>query len=157
MVSQYGLNKNIVFLGPQDKISLIDLVSSSKLTIYPSTLDAFSLVILESLACGTPVIAYDILAVNYIFNNCKAVLRCPVNNIPVMASNVMFLLENECLRNRLSKEAEKYASSFDWKEVIRAEKEAYFEVIEWFNSRAKMSSKRYTNPPKKIKNGFRYK
>jgi len=134
MISQYGLTKNIVFLGPQDKNSIIDLVGSSRLTIYPSTLDTFSLTVLESLACGTPVIAYNIPAIKYNFGKCKAVLRCPVKDKTSMAKNVIFLLENEDLRTKLSKEAKKYVSDFDWKKVAKAEKEAYSKVVEWFNS-----------------------
>lgn len=135
MISQYGLTKNIVFLGQQDQDSLIDLVRSSKLTIYPSILDTHPLVVLESLACGTPVVAYDIPAIKYNFGKCKAVLRCPIKDKVSMAKNVQFLLENEGLRTRLSKEAKEYVIHYDWRDVISAEKQAYFKVIEWFNSR----------------------
>jgi len=134
MVSRYGLTKNIIFLGPQDKNSIIDLVRSSKLTINPSVLDTFSLVVLESLACGTPNIAYNIPAIKYNFCKCKAVFLCPVKDKASMAKEVVSLLENEDLRNRLSKEAKEYAGNFDWKKVVKAEKEAYFKVVEWFNS-----------------------
>jgi glycosyltransferase involved in cell wall biosynthesis len=134
MISRYGLTKNIVFLGSQEKNSIIDLVGSSKLTIYPSTLDTFSLVVLESLACGTPTITYDIPAITHNFRKCKAVLSSPVKDKASMAKNVISLLENEDLRTKLSKEAKEYASDYDWKKVVRAEKEAYFKVIEWFNS-----------------------
>jgi glycosyltransferase involved in cell wall biosynthesis len=134
-ISRYDLTKNVVYLGPQDKDSIFDLVKSSKLTIYPSFFDSFGLVILESLACGAPVIAYDILAVRYNFCKCKAVLRCPIGDTSSIAKNLIFLLENEDLRTKLSKEAKEYSSNFDWKKVVRAEKEAYFNVIKWFNFR----------------------
>jgi len=133
-ISRYGLTKNVVYLGPQDKDSIFDLVKSSKLTIHPSLFDAFPLVILESLACGTPVIAYDIRAVRYNFCKCKAVLRCPVEDKASVAKKVILLLQNNGLRMKLSKEAKEYANDYDWKNVVRAEKEAYFKVIDWFNS-----------------------
>lgn len=135
IISQYGLTKNVVFLGPQDRNAIADLVGSSKLTIYPSTLDVFPLVVLESLACGSPVIAYDILAVRYNFHKCRAVLLCSVKDNVSMAKNILSILENEDLRSKLSNLAKEYASNFDWKTVVKAEKEAYFKVIEWFNSR----------------------
>ena len=134
MVSRYSLSKNIVFLGEQKESSLRNLVKSSKLTLNPSMLDPFSLVTLESLACGIPVVAYNIPAIKNIFGLCDAVLRCPIGGMASMAKNVQFLLENEDLRTKLSKEAREYASNYDWRKVIRAEKEAYFKVIRWFIS-----------------------
>jgi glycosyltransferase involved in cell wall biosynthesis len=131
-ISQYGLTENVKYLGPQDKDSIVSLVKSSKLTVYPSVLDSFGLVILESLACGVPVIAYDTLAVKYNFSNCKAVLQCPLKDKASIAENVKFLLGDESIRDKLSMEAKIYAKNFDWKKVIQAEKEAYFKVIEWF-------------------------
>jgi glycosyltransferase involved in cell wall biosynthesis len=137
MILQYDLTNNIVFLGQQDQHSLIDLVCSSKLTIYPSTLDAFPLVVLESLACGTPVATYDIPAIKHNFGACKAVLRCPIKDNASMAKIIEFLLVNEDLRSRLSKEAKEYVGNYDWRNVVRVEKEAYFKVIEWFNSKTR--------------------
>jgi glycosyltransferase involved in cell wall biosynthesis len=134
LIHRYGLARNVVFLGQKDHDSIIDLVKSSKIAIYPSLLDVFSLTVLESLACGVPVVAYDIPAIKYNFHDCKAVLRSPAKNTARMARNVIFLLENEELINELSKEARKYASNFDWKKVVKAEKEAYLKVIEWSNS-----------------------
>jgi len=134
LIHRYGLARNVIFLGQQDSDSIINLVKSSKITIYPSILDVFSLTVLESLACGIPVIAYDIPAIKYCFHGCKAVLCSPVKDTARMARNVIFLLEDEARRNELSKEARKFANNFDWKKVVKAEKEAYLKVIEQFNS-----------------------
>jgi len=134
MILQYDLTKNVTLLGQQDEDPLIDLVSSSKLTIYPSALDAYGLVVLESLACGTPVVAYDIPAIKHNFGNVKAVLRCSPGDKIGMVRKIQFLLENEDFRTRISKEAKEHVSKYDWRNVVRAEKEAYFKVIEWFNS-----------------------
>jgi len=134
MIFQYDLTRNIVFLGQQDQDSIIDLVRSSKLTIYPSVSDTYGLVVLESLACGRPVVAYDIPAIRHNFGNVKAVLRGPVEDKMAMVKNIQFLLENEDFRTRISKEAKEHVSKYDWRNVVRAEKEAYFKVIEWFNS-----------------------
>jgi glycosyltransferase involved in cell wall biosynthesis len=134
IIHSYGIANNVAYLGAQSRASLIDLIMSSKLMIYPTRLDSFSLAILESLACGRPVVTYNILATKYNFFKCKGVLRCPVGNIKTMADEIMLLLGNEDLRMRLSKEAREFAKDFDWKNVVRAEKEAYFKVIEWFCS-----------------------
>jgi glycosyltransferase involved in cell wall biosynthesis len=71
-VADHNLKDNIDFLGQQES-RLNDIVKHSYLTVYPSYADSFSLVTLESLACGTPVVAYDIPAIKYNFGRCKAV------------------------------------------------------------------------------------
>lgn len=133
MLFNYNLNQNTVLLFQQEEKFFIDLLSSSKVMIFPSTLDAYGLVVLEALACGTPVVAYNILAMKRNFNNVKAVLRCPIKDNVSMAKSVEVLLENEDLRKKLSHEAKEYVRNYDWKNVIIAEKEAYFKVIKWFN------------------------
>jgi glycosyltransferase involved in cell wall biosynthesis len=135
MLSNYNLNKNTVLLLQREEKFFIDLLSSSKVMVFPSTLEAYGLVVLEALACGTPVVAYNIPAMKLNFGDVKAVLRCPIKDNTSMAKSVEALLENEDLRKKLSHEAKEYVKNYDWKNVVKAEKKAYFKVIEYFNSR----------------------
>lgn len=133
LIKQSDLSNNIIFLGPQEKNSIFDLIRSSKLVIYPSTFDTFSLVIIESLACGRPVITYDVPVFRDLFHECKSVLRCPVKDMKSVSNTVLSLLQNENLVNDLSNEAIKFAHNYDWKTVVQAEKKAYFKTLDWFN------------------------
>jgi glycosyltransferase involved in cell wall biosynthesis len=133
-VNELHLNQNIVFLGELEENALISSIRSSKLTLYPSLLDSFSLVTLESLACGTPVVAYDIPAIRHNFGKCDAVLRCKIKDNNKMAEKTLSILTNENLRVALSKKAKEYSANYDWRDVVRAEKEGYLRVIE--NARA---------------------
>jgi glycosyltransferase involved in cell wall biosynthesis len=129
-VNRCKLNNNIKFLGQQNKAELLQIVSNSYLTVYPSCGDAFSIAALESLACGTPVVAYNIPAMRHTFGNCKALFRCPIKDNASIAKKVIFLLEHANLRTKLSKEAKEFASGFDWDKVVKSEKEAYLKVVE---------------------------
>ena len=129
-----GLQQNVIFLGELDENTLLDMVKASKIAIYPSVLDSFSLVTLESLACGTPVVAYDIPAIRLNFGNCTAVLRCPVNNRKIMAEKALEIMGNEKLRIALSNEAKLYTAHYTWQNVVKAEKKAYLEVLAISNS-----------------------
>jgi glycosyltransferase involved in cell wall biosynthesis len=135
LASRSGLRQNILFLGELDETALINSVKSSKLTLYPSLVDSFSLVTLESLACGTPVVAYDIPAIRHNFGKCDAVLRCAIKDKNSMAKNALSIIENEKLKEALSKRAKEYSTNYDWKNVVTAEKQAYFNVIEHFRSK----------------------
>lgn len=48
------------FLGPKTGEPLVDAYAASNVFVFPSRTDTFGLVILEALACGTPVAAYPV-------------------------------------------------------------------------------------------------
>lgn len=132
-VTSHNLNNNIEFLGQQNETKLFSIVKHSCLTVYPSYVDSFSLVTLESLACGTPVVAYDIPAIRHNFGGCKAVFRCPVGDKASMANAVLYVL-TQTERSTLSISARKFVKAYDWTSVVKAEKEAYLRVINWYRS-----------------------
>jgi len=134
MIKKTNLGRNIVFLGELNEKDLVRSIKSSKLTLYPSVLDSFSLVTLESLACGIPVVAYDISAIRHNFGRCDAVFRCRIKDNQNMAEKVLLILEEETLRTALAKKAIEYSANYTWTNVVKAEKEAYFKVIEHFTT-----------------------
>ncbi|MEM3551165.1 MAG: glycosyltransferase family 4 protein [Candidatus Bathyarchaeia archaeon] len=134
LIERLDLKKNILLseLLPHNK--LISLVKSSKLTVYPSTFDAFPMVVLESLASGVPVVAYDIPAIrlNYM---AKSVIKCPVYDVKCLASKVITLLSDDKLRRKLSQDAVKYAAEFSWENVARREAGGYQKVLNFWSSK----------------------
>lgn len=48
------------FLGPRTGQALVDVYAASDVFVFPSRTDTFGLVLLEALACGTPVAAYPV-------------------------------------------------------------------------------------------------
>ena len=127
-VSKYNLSNNIDFLGQQEYAKLINTVANSSLTLYPSYVDSFSLVTLESLACGTPVVAYDIPAIRHNFGKCESVFRCPIGDKKSMADTILSILTKKETKS-LAIEAKEFAASFDWNNIVEAEKKAYVQVI----------------------------
>jgi glycosyltransferase involved in cell wall biosynthesis len=126
-VQKHNMSNNVKFLGQQAETELLDIITRSCLTIYPSYADSFSIVVLESLACGTPVVAYDIPAIKHIFGKCKAVFRCPIGNKADMANTILSSLKSE--RDPLTIEARNFASSYDWNRVARTERDAYVKIL----------------------------
>lgn len=134
LIEKFDIKKNIVLSHLLPHSDLVSLVKSSKLMIYPSRFDAFPLVVLEALASGVPVVAYDIPAIrlNYIT---KSVIKCPVNDVKCLASNVVTLLSDDKLRRKLSQEAVEYAAGFSWENVARKEAEGYHKVLDFWSSK----------------------
>lgn len=59
-VNRLGLESSVRFLGRVDEAALVDCYQAADVSVVPSAaLEGFGLVVLESLACGIPVIATD--------------------------------------------------------------------------------------------------
>jgi len=69
------LGKDIVLAGFLPKEKYYETLARARALAYPSHSDSFSLVILESLAVGTPVVAYDIPGPRSVYGGLPAV-RC---------------------------------------------------------------------------------
>jgi glycosyltransferase involved in cell wall biosynthesis len=123
-----NLKKNVIYLGFLEHKKLYGYVKSSKILIYPSRLDSISLVVLESLACGLPVVAYDILA-NKINFPIESVVRVPVGDVKLAATEVLNLLGDEQRRTILSRSAIAFSKRFTWDLAAKSEANAYTEIL----------------------------
>jgi glycosyltransferase involved in cell wall biosynthesis len=92
IIRNQEIEKNFVFHGYLPSRDLFDLISLSKVFIYPSHYDAYPLGILDSLALGTPIVAYDIPAVATSLQNIDAVKIVPEWDYPSMSKEVINLL-----------------------------------------------------------------
>lgn len=57
-VAALGLHQNVRFLGRRDDVPL--LLAATDISVFPSHVEGFGLVVLESLAAGTPVVSFDL-------------------------------------------------------------------------------------------------
>ncbi|MCY0882863.1 MAG: glycosyltransferase, partial [Acidianus infernus] len=72
---------------------LYDTVSRAKVLIYPSHQDGFSLVVLDTLALGTSIVAYDIPAIRSVYSGLKPVRIVKEYDIKSMARAVNEVLK----------------------------------------------------------------
>ncbi len=60
MAASMGFGEHVTFLGRVDEATLVDCYRAADVTVVPTvSLEGFGLVVLESLACGTPVVVTD--------------------------------------------------------------------------------------------------
>ena len=63
--------ENTLFLGEKRGQELVDLLSKGDVLVFPSKTDTFGLAIIEAMACGLPVAAYDVMGPRDIITNGK--------------------------------------------------------------------------------------
>lgn len=91
-------NIEVEYLGFVEKQKLYEIVSKARLFIYPTHVDGFSLVTLEALALGTPVVAYGIPAIRSVYsglNSVKIVREFDKEGMANEAVKLLSMNENE--------------------------------------------------------------
>ena len=110
-------------------IPLRDLPSyynAADIYVSPS-MGGFSLTLLEAMACGTPVIAFDLMdAPEYVGN--AGILVKP-NDFQDLANEIVKLLHNKELINNLSKRSIEKTLGFSWQKMASETLEVYREVM----------------------------
>jgi len=133
LVQRHSLTKNIIYLGPLPHAEVIRFVKSSKVVIYPSREDSFSMVVLESLACGVPVVAFRSHALVVHYSDFTGVRLFPIHAFDEMASEILTLIRNEVYRQHVLTNANYLVRRFSWDSVAQAELTAFEKVIQKFN------------------------
>lgn len=131
LINKISLQKNVVFLGTlKSWDDIVRLAKASKVVLYPSQRDSFSLTVLESLACGVPVVAYDSSALRFHFAKVPAVKMFSIKAFTEMADEINFLIENEKFRRSLGNKAISFAQRYAWDNVVEAELDSYKYVLQ---------------------------
>jgi glycosyltransferase involved in cell wall biosynthesis len=117
--------KNIEYMGYLPRNRLWEIVARSKVLIYPSHYDTFSLVILESLCLGTSVVAYNIPAITSIYRNLPAVRIVEEYDYKNMAEKAIEILKMDLNKFREEHTDKNLLSFLDlhcsWRNVAREE------------------------------------
>lgn len=101
----------VEFMGYLNNEAVIQLLSNARITLFPSIWDEpFGLVIIESMAVGTPVIAFNVGIINEIIDNGENGFLIKPFDIEDMISKILMLLTNDQLFSDMSEKARKKVS-----------------------------------------------
>jgi len=119
-----NLENNVFVRGRCSDIELYGLLKSSKIFVFPSIFEGWGIAAAEALACGLPVVAYDIPALREVFGKCKSVFLVPVKDNESMTSTVLKIINtDEKGLDDLSYYSKVYSKQFGWEETARKDLE----------------------------------
>ena len=117
---------NILYKGTLEHSLIPEMLSAGDFFVLPTLAEGSCNAIIESLACGLPIITSNSKFNDDIINN-KVAIRVDPLNIGQIRNAIIKLMKERELRNGMSQEAVKWAKNFDID--IRARN-----IVEWINA-----------------------
>jgi glycosyltransferase involved in cell wall biosynthesis len=127
-VDNFGLREHCVFLG--NRMDVEECYNACTLTVLPSLFEGTPNVVLESMACGVPVVASNVSDNAYIIRDGETGFVVPVNDEVTLADRVSEILLNPDLRQKLSDQARSWViQEFSCRRLAEKTAAAYRQVI----------------------------
>ncbi len=128
LASELNIEQHVRFIGAQPQQALPYLYSAADVTVVPSYHESFGLVAVESLACGTPVVATragGLMTIIHNDENGYLVPRCP----GFFAERLDAILRIPAIRERLQQEARRSVLQFSWQSVANQMENVYADLV----------------------------
>ena len=119
-------NRNVIFTGNISDHHLAALLSGAAVSLYPSLYEGFGLPVLESMACGAPVITSDRGSLPEVAG--EAALIVDPENTSQITDAIVTVLQDESLRHRLVERGRARAARFTWEKTARETLALYREL-----------------------------
>jgi len=123
-----NISRRLKFLGARPQKELPVIYSAADITVMPSYHESFGMVAVESLACGTPVVATRAGGLTTIVRHGETgylVPRCP----GFFAERLDTLLRNSDLLKQMRSKARNSVLQFSWKSVADQVQNVYHELV----------------------------
>ena len=102
-INDLKINNNVVLLGGVSKKNLKELYLNAYLLAFPSPFENFAYTLVEAMSCGTPIVCSNTTAIPETCKN-SALYFDPYDTFD-MAEKISLLLENDILREEMSKKS----------------------------------------------------
>jgi D-inositol-3-phosphate glycosyltransferase len=129
LADELGLRKRAHFPGAQTQQQLALMYCAADVTVVPSYHESFGLVAVESLACGTPVVATRAGGLTTIVRHGETgylVPRCP----GFFAEKLDTLLQEPGLLDQMRQAARSSVLGYNWREVARKVRDLYEDALD---------------------------
>jgi glycosyltransferase involved in cell wall biosynthesis len=128
MVRERGLAHRVTMVGRIDGPEKWRLYARAQVALVPSRYETFGITALEAMACGTPVLAFDIDCLRTTVGEGAAVLT-PAFDVAAYASELQALLDDPDRCAALGRRGRQIASASAWGELATQQEQVYARAI----------------------------
>ncbi len=139
IVDQLQLKDAVRFIGSVNREYLQYYYSSADMTIVPSYYEPFGLVPLESMACGTLVIASKVGGMQWTIKDGKTGFLVPPKDPLALAEKIQYVLEHPAVRKKMRENGiDRVSHFFSWDAVAEQMSQFYNDyLIEYYFQKSK--------------------
>ena len=119
-IKDLNLENNIIILGAVSEEEKYSILKSSKVFVFPSYEEGWGIAILEAMACGLAIIAYDLPAYQ---DFSEPIVKIPVGDKVAFLEKLKNLLSDESTRFALSKMSKQTVKKFNWDRISYSDME----------------------------------
>jgi glycosyltransferase involved in cell wall biosynthesis len=123
-----GIGDRVTFLGRVEGAAKFSLLASAEVVCMPSRFESFGMVALEALACGTPVLAFDIESLRDTVPS-DAGRLVPDDDVKAYASALLDLLPSPETRAEMGRRGRAFARRFSWDDIAMRQEEVYVKAV----------------------------
>jgi glycosyltransferase involved in cell wall biosynthesis/O-antigen/teichoic acid export membrane protein len=128
MAADLGIADRVEFLGRVHGQEKYELLAGARLVAMPSRFETFGMVAVEALACGTPVLAFDIECLRAVVpEGCGELV--PPFSVDEYAARLGALLTDPERTARMGARGRAFARGFDWDSIAEQQAEVYISVM----------------------------
>jgi D-inositol-3-phosphate glycosyltransferase len=129
MAAELHIQNSISFLGSVNHDKLPMFYNAADVSVIPSYYESFSLVALESLACGTPVITTDVGDLKNIIRQPEAGYIVKDNSPDLLASKIMRLLSQKSGKPEEPDKIRNLISGYGWNNIADMIQQEYDSML----------------------------
>jgi D-inositol-3-phosphate glycosyltransferase len=128
LAARLGIAERTHFLGAVAHEELPTYYSAADVSVMPSSYESFGLVAVESLACGTPVVATRVGGLRSIVRDGETGLLVPWRDAELFAERLRRVLTDDSLRAQLAGNARASVLEYGWDRIAEEHLALYAEV-----------------------------
>jgi glycosyltransferase involved in cell wall biosynthesis len=125
--ARLGIESRVFFTGFREDVPR--LVAAADLFVLPSRHEGLSIALLEAMALGKPAVVTDAGGLPEVVQHGKQGLVVPAKDSGALAEEIVTLLNDLPLRQRLGEAARERAGEFDIRNAVRRMEEVYEELL----------------------------
>jgi glycosyltransferase involved in cell wall biosynthesis len=114
-INKAELGKNIDLLGFLENDESFSIIKNSRVFLFPSHEEGFGIAVAEAMACGVPVISWNLPVYQEIFENFSVQLA--ENNLELFSQEVVDMLRDNDRRKKIADEAGGFIKKYDWNSI----------------------------------------
>ena len=122
--------KNVIFEGAVSHSRIPEFIIASNIIVLPSLAEGVSRVLLETMACGKPVITTKLIGTKELITDGKTGVLVEKGNVQQLTEALISLLNDKLLREKIGRTAYKYIKDkFSWTRVGNETLRIYYRAI----------------------------